>query len=115
MADPIPVSTPSVPDASVPSINGADFFFALGGELRWSIFRMLADGKTRTAVDVAAVLNREFDGVSKHLRTMRAAGVLSVAPTEDRRYVFFTIAPEFRKEPGVVDYGFCRIDLTRMA
>jgi DNA-binding transcriptional ArsR family regulator len=106
---PAPAGSGNAP--TTPPLNAPDFFFALGSELRWAIFLLLADGKPRTATDVAAVLKRDFDGVSKHMRLMREAGVLSVGPTEDRRYVFFTIAPERRKEAGVLDYGLCTIRL----
>lgn len=86
-----------------------DFFFALGSDVRWAIFQLLADGKPRRATDLAAVLKRDFDGVSKHLRMMRQAGVVSVVAGEDRRYVWFAIPSKYRREPGVVDYGMCRI------
>lgn len=88
------------------------FFAALGSEVRWAIFALLADGTPRTSTQVAAVLQRDFDGVSKHMRLMREAGVLSAVNSSDRRFVFFTVASEKRREPGVVDYGLCVIRLS---
>lgn len=102
-----PASGAEAPGVS--NLNPADFFFALGSDVRWAIFTLLADGKARRASDVAVVLKRDFDGVSKHLRLMREAGVVSVIAGEDRRYVWFAIPSKYRREPGVVDYGMCKI------
>ncbi len=104
-------STPAGVPASSP-LNPADFFFALGSDVRWAIFKLLADGKPRRATDVAAVLKRDFDGVSKHLRLMREAGAVSVVVGEDRRYVWFAIPSKYRREAGVVDFGICKICLS---
>lgn len=102
-------SSPAPGAGTLEALKPADFYFALGSEVRWAIFELLADGKPRRAVDVAAVLQRDFDGVSKHLRLMREAGVVSVVPGEDRRYVWFAIPSRYRREPGVLDYGLCTI------
>jgi len=107
-------ASPAPPGAETPAAScpsPADFFFALGSEVRWAIFQLLADGKPRRATDVAAVLKRDFDGVSKHLRLMREAGAVSVVTGEDRRYVWFAIPSKYRREAGVVDYGWCTIRL----
>jgi len=95
--------------SSSSTINPADLFFALGSEVRWPIFQLLADGQPRTATEVAAALGRDFDGVSKHLRLMSEAGVVSAKPGSDRRYLFFSIPPANRQMPGVVDYGICTV------
>ena len=109
MADPISTPASSAGSAATAApLNAPDFFFALGSELRWRIFQLLLDGKPRPATEVAAALKRDFDGVSKHLRLMRAAGVLSVVPAEDRRYVLFTI-PSERWQDAALDYGICLI------
>jgi hypothetical protein len=34
----------------------------LGSKTRWPIIQLLADGKPRTATDVATVVKRDFDG-----------------------------------------------------
>ena len=111
MADQTSPPAPGAETPGVSDLNPADFFFALGSEVRWAIFQLLADGKPRRATDVAAVLKRDFDGVSKHLRLMREAGVVAVLVGEDRRYVWFAIPSKYRREPGVVDYGWCTIRL----
>jgi hypothetical protein len=63
------------------------------------------------ATQVAAVLKRDFDGVSKHLRVLRQGGVVQSVPGQDRRLAFFRIPPANQPEPGLLDYGLLRIDL----
>lgn len=86
-------------------------FAALGNPLRWSIYQMLADGRAMSASEVAAVVKRDFDGVSKHLRVMRAAGVLASKRGEDRRLELYYIPETIRRADGVADLGFCAIRL----
>lgn len=57
------------------------------------------------------MLKRDFDGVSKHLRVMRTAGVVRVIQGEDRRVLFFGIPAVNQPEPGLLDYGMVRLDL----
>jgi predicted transcriptional regulator len=84
----------------------------LASPLRWQILQMLKSGEALTASQVAAVVQRDFDGVSKHLRAMRATGVLASQPGEDRRNTHCFIPAEFRREPGILDFGVCRVRLT---
>ena len=100
-------------DAS-PSLTGGEteaapdivaMFAALGSPIRWPIIELLADGTPRSATEVAAVLGRDFDGVSKHLRVMREARVVACEPGEDRRVLLFSIPSANRRTPGRVDYG----------
>jgi len=61
------------PPAARRMMDPVKAFAALGNPLRWSIYQMLAGGRAMSASEVAAVVKRDFDGVSKHLRVMRAA------------------------------------------
>lgn len=82
----------------------------MGNALRWSIYQMLAKGDALTASAVAGRLGRDFDGVSKHLRVMRAAGVVaSRRSEEDGRLELYFIPPARLRADGVVDLGFCVI------
>ncbi len=63
------------------------------------------------ATQVAEVLKRDFDGVSKHLRVLREGGVVQSVPGEDRRLIFFGIPTVNQPEPGLLDYGLLKIDL----
>ncbi len=74
---------------------------------------MLADGRAMSATDVAGILKRDFDGISKHLRILRAAGVVRSRPGEDRRVAAFEIAEANRPEPGVLVYGFICLSLAQ--
>ncbi len=102
---PTPTAPKSAPAA--PGIDPAAALTALGNPLRWEMFKMLAGGEALSASQMAARLGRDFDGVSKHLRVLRAGGVVSSRAGEDRRNALYFIPAELRREPGVVDYGFC--------
>ena len=102
-------STVPAPVPGIPQLKPVDVFFALASDVRWAIIGMLADGRTLTATQVAAVLGRDFDGVAKQLRVMRECGVLAWCNGEDRRLTFFYIPAENRRVPGVLDYGVCTV------
>jgi predicted transcriptional regulator len=92
-------------------LNAIAVFEALGSKVRWPIIQLLADGKPRTATDVAAVLGRDFDGVSKHLRLLRTIGLVDWCVGQDRRLLFFSIPEKYRRQPGLLDYGVCTVRL----
>ena len=94
-----------------PPSNAPRFFAALGNPLRWEMVKMLVKQGPMCATQVAAVLKRDFDGVSKHLRVLRQGGVVQSVPGQDRRLAFFRIPPANQPEPGLLDYGLLRIDL----
>lgn len=74
---------------------------------------MLADGRAMSATDVARVLKRDFDGISKHLRVLRQAGAVhSQRAEQDQRVELFYIPQESRPQPGVLKYGFIRLELS---
>jgi hypothetical protein len=59
---------------------------------------------------LAADLGRDLDRVSKHLRVLRESGaVASKRGQNDARLECYFIPEVFRQQPGVVDYGFCRL------
>jgi DNA-binding transcriptional ArsR family regulator len=87
------------------------FFAALGNPWRWKMVKMLADGRALTATDVAGVLKRDFDGVSKHLRILRAAGVVQSRRGKDRRLELFFIPQSNRPEAGILEWGMVRLDI----
>jgi len=86
-----------------------ELFAVLASPLRWQILQMLKSGEALTASQMAAVVQRDFDGVSKHLRVMRDAGVLASQPGEDRRHTHYFLPEKFRREPGILDFGVCRV------
>ena len=109
MTPPVETAAPTAAPAAVKSIDPAKAFAALGNPLRWSIFQLLANGRALSASQVAAVVKRDFDGVSKHLRLMRTAGVLASKRGEDRRLELYHIPQALLRADGVVDLGFCAI------
>lgn len=94
-------------ESAKPDIDPEKALAALGNKLRWQIFQMMADGTPMHAAQVARHFDRDFDGISKHLRLMRAAGLLHSRRATDRRVEQYFIPPSFRIQAGQVDLGFC--------
>jgi predicted transcriptional regulator len=109
MQDALP---PSRPFSKVEQPSTAPLFFAaLGNARRWGMVKMLADGRALTATDVATAMKGDFDGISKHLRILRRAGVVRSQRGQDRRVELFYIPAGNRPESGVLQWGIVRLDL----
>ena len=93
------------------SLEARAVFALLGNKTRLAILRILLDGRPRTATDMAAALQRDFDGVSKQLRLLREGGLLVDFAGEDRRFLYFRIPEKYRQTPGLLDFGVCTIRL----
>ena len=96
----------------VTNLDTVVVFAALGYWLRWQILMMLANGRRLSTPYIASAFRRPIDGVSKQLRVLRDAGVLACCVGEDRRETVYYLPKAFRAEPGVLDYGVCRIPFT---
>jgi predicted transcriptional regulator len=107
----LPPINPPAPVASKPNLNPVAVLFALASPVRWPIMKMLADGKSMSISEVARALGRDVDAIGKHLLVMEKAGVLEGFAGEDRRQSIYRIPAQYRRAPGVVDYGFCVVDL----
>ena len=107
----VQAATPSTVRAVSPPSNAPRFFAALGNPLRWEMLKLMMQHGPLCASQLATMLKRDFDGVSKHLRVMRTAGVVRATPGEDRRLLFFAIPAVNQPEPGLLDYGTVRLDL----
>ncbi len=105
---PPPVSISIQADPGQPKFNAVAALAALGNPIRWRALQMMTNGACVSATDVAADVRRDFDGVSKHLRLLRASGLVASKPFEaDNRYQVYYIPAQFRIMPGILDYGFC--------
>lgn len=96
------------PAAPAQPVNPAAFFAALGSPIRWALVKLMADGRELSATEAAGALDRDFDGIRKHLQILNAAGVIGSRTGADRRVVVYFVPAVNRPEPGVLDYGFCR-------
>lgn len=112
---PPPVPAPASPDPMAGADAAAAFFAALGNPLRWGMVKLILQRGPQTATDLAGVLKRDFDGISKHLRVLRAGGVVQAMNGKDRRQIYFYIPKANQPEPGVLDYGKVRLDLRETA
>ena len=89
-------------------------FGALNNPLRWKMMKVMADGTMLSATDAAKAFGRDIDGVIKHLRILRDAGLVSTQYGEqDRRFILYYIPQASRPQPGVLDFGFCVLYLSR--
>lgn len=105
-------SLPNPPAAKlVANLDPVKVCAALGYPQRWQILLMLATGPCLSTSAVASALRGRPDAVSKQLRVMRDAGVLVAEMGQDRREVVYSIPEIFRREPGMLDFGVCRIPL----
>ena len=88
--------------------------FAMASQARWAIMRYLADGRAASVMEIARVVGMDRDAMAKQLRAMRDAGVLESPDGEDRRFTLYQIPASRRRAPGVIDYGFCVVDLNKV-
>jgi hypothetical protein len=82
---------------------------ALANDVRWQAMTMMANGTAICASDLASATRRDVDSAGKHLRVLRASGAVGGRAGADTRFTMYFIPERFRPQPGVVDYGFCRL------
>lgn len=105
---PIP---PSVPVGSLPKLDPVAALLALGSSVRWPIIKLLADGREMSITECAAVAGCTRENMGKQMLVLLNAGVVDCRFGEDRRQSIYSIPAVRRPAPGVIDYGFCKIDL----
>lgn len=96
----------STPGRTPPRLEPVPTLGALANLQRWQYLALLGDGQPRSASEVARHFHRDFDGVSKHLRLLRKAGLLTSRRGSDRRTELFHLPAAFRPADGVLDLGF---------
>ena len=90
----------------------AAFLQVVSEPVRWAVLRELAAGSSRSVVELSAVARRQPDVMSRHLKTLRAAGavVLVDSPDGDGRKQHYAVPEKFRRmeaDKPVIDYGVC--------
>ena len=110
---PCPMSNDSASTAGgAPALDPVTVLAALANDVRWQAMTMMAGGTGISASDLAAASGRDVDSAGKHLRVLRAAGAADWRAGRDTRFTLYFIPEKFRPQPGVVDYGFCRLQFT---
>ena len=114
----MPLPTPPEPPAPVrvgtPQaawLNPVRVWGALSLPLRWRLVLRMAAGEEITATIAARGAKLRLGSVRKNLAVLKKAGVVASRAGIDRRSEVFFIPPERRPEPGVLDFGCCRITL----
>jgi hypothetical protein len=106
-----PENPPVNPVAGLPKLDPVAAMFALGSAFRWPIIRMLADGRELSITEGAKVAGCTVVNFSKHLGVMLKGGVVDCRQGEDRRQTIFYIPAARRQVPGVINYGFCKLEV----
>lgn len=109
-----PRNAAASPAVATRRLKPADVFFALSSDLRLEVLKLLADGRKMSTGEMATALGRKLDGTGKLLKVMSAAGVLDFLRGEDRRQAVFQIPAAYRATPGVLDFGFCVVEVKKL-
>ena len=96
-------------------VNPAEFLWALSDPARWTALRELASGRSFSVLELAGMVGRSPDLMSKHLKILREAGAvqLMAAPDGDGRKSHYHVPERFRRqdETGkpMLDFGVCAL------
>ncbi len=95
-------------DAGQDLLALAPLLGAIGDSSRWAILSALSDGQPRMVVELANLLDRSQDSVSKHLKVLKNAGVVVTGQAG-----MYRIPARFFPEPGkpLLDFGFLTLRL----
>ena len=105
MSDSTSSSTASSPDYEFP----LGFYAQLTHPVRIWILQQLAKGKELTPKQVATAWGRKYRAINLHCQSLHEAGLVSWRRNEnDGRSDIYFMPEQFRREPGWLDYGFCR-------
>jgi hypothetical protein len=103
-----PPSAPSRPSESAPSVSLKRLCTALGKPVRWQLLAELATGEPLRVAQFAKAVGLGPDTTSKHLITLRTAGIAEFA--ENRLYC---LHDRFMPDPDKweIDFGHCVVRL----
>jgi predicted transcriptional regulator len=100
-------------EVQAPRVDPRTLFSALTHPIRLKLLKLMADGRMISATEAAAIMHRDIDIVIQHLRVLKNAGLLGWKPSEqDARFLLYYLKPEWRPQPNVLDFGFCKIELS---
>ena len=88
-----------------------EFYLALTHPTRLWMIRKLANGGELTATDVARARNRKFFAINAHCKALLKAGIVASKPGPHRSKIYF-IPAEHRREPGWLNYDWCRVRIS---
>jgi hypothetical protein len=109
-----PQNHAAAPVDGLPKFDPVAALFALGSAVRWPIIKLLANGRELTITQATAVTGCTRVNMGKQMLVLLNAGVVTMRAGTDRRQSVYSIPAGRRPAPGVLDYGFCRIDLTQV-
>lgn len=95
-------------------VDPVSLLFALASQVRWRIVQYLADGRAANGTEIASAIGHDRDATAKQLRLLRDSGVLESPDSDNRRQTLYQIPASRRPSPGVLDFGFCVLDLKKV-
>ncbi len=79
------------------------------------MIKIMMNGERVSATRMAAIVDLQIDGVMKHFRILRDAGLVAAHYDEkDNRVLLYYIPVTLRTTPGNLDCGFALIKLTEL-
>jgi len=103
----------ATPAVQAPRVDPRTLFYVLSHPIRLKLLKLMADGRMLTATEAASLMHRDIDIVIQHLRVLKNAGLLDWKPSEqDARFLLYYLKPEWRPQPDVFDFGFCKIQVS---
>ena len=115
--DPPPAETVQVrvrPAGGLPEVPQEVLWKALSHGLRWRLILRMATGEELTARTAAKSSRLRLNSVRKQLALLRGYGVIASREGLDRREEIYYLPAANRPEPGVLDFGSCRITLAEI-
>ncbi len=100
----------------MPAADCTSILKALADRTRMRLVKALLDDEGESVNDLSGRLDLSQYNVSKHLRTLKHAGIVDVRAVAQRREYF--IAKPFRKrlqkEGMTLDFGCCSFDFSKL-
>jgi len=97
-----------------PYIDIVKLFATLNHPTRWRMVEVLAGGRAMSGTDMAGMFRCELGVALKHLQRLRKTGLLeSRTHSTDTRVTLYYMPEVWRAQPGVLEFGSCRIRLKR--
>jgi biotin operon repressor len=102
------IAIPKKADPARPLPDHELLLTALGHSARWRMLRALSAGEIMSVTELAGVAGCSVDMSSKHLKILKAAGLVVQRPNR-----LYAIPPAHQPVPGepLLDYGHCILRL----
>ncbi len=91
------------------TLDAVTVLAALANINRWQMVAQMARGEMLTLNGLVETTKRSYKSVHKDMDVLYASGAVAVKFGEDKRVGWFYVPEQYRRQPGVVDYGCCAV------